>query len=147
MGTVSKDMQFFRIVFKFFQNLFLYVIVLIITIAKQMMEWQHSEKNIKELFNSMSLRFEGNKVFVFTPKNQLIELDEGSTPIDFAYAVHSDLGSKCERAKVNGKIVPLSHILKNGDIVEITINKNKNPSKDWLRFVKTSFAHRLRNSE
>ena len=63
-----------------------------------------------------------------------------SSPIDFAYAVHSEIGNKCESAKINNKIVQLNHILENGDIIEITTNKNRRPSKDWLRFVKTSFA-------
>ena len=91
---------------------------------------------IKELkFDALSSR-----IFVLTPNGDVKDLPEGATPIDFAYAVHSDIGSHCESAKIGGKIVQLNHALENGDIVEIITNKNKKPSKDWLRFVKTSLA-------
>ena len=97
-------------------------------------------KNISEFWKNFKIDFFANQVFTFTPKGDVIVLHKNSTPIDFAYAVHSDIGNHCESAKINGKIVQLNHILKNGDIVEIAINKNKNPSKDWLRFVKTGLA-------
>lgn len=97
-------------------------------------------KNIPEFWKTFKIDFFPNKIFVFTPKGDVIMLPKNSTPIDFAYAVHSDIGSHCEAAKVGGKIVQLNHLLENGDVVEITVNKNKTPSKDWLRFVKTSFA-------
>lgn len=97
-------------------------------------------KEIPEFWKTFKVDFFLNQVFTFTPKGDVIVLAKGSTPIDFAYAVHSDIGSHCESAKVGGKIVPLSHILENGDVIEITVNKNKKPSKDWLRFVKTSLA-------
>ncbi len=111
-----------------------------LSIAKQLTEWQRETKNQKEIMESMKLRFEGNKVFVFTPKNQLIELDDGSTPIDFAFAVHSDLGLKCEKAKVNGKIVPLDYKLENSDTVEIMTSEKQTPNRQWLSFVKTEKA-------
>lgn len=91
-------------------------------------------------FRWMEPDFFSNKIFSFTPKGDVIVLPKNSTPVDFAYAVHSDIGNHCESAKISGKIVPLDHILENGDVVEITANKNKSPSKDWLMFVKTSLA-------
>jgi GTP diphosphokinase / guanosine-3',5'-bis(diphosphate) 3'-diphosphatase len=97
-------------------------------------------KNVPDFWKTFKIDFFANQVFVFTPKGDVIVLPKDSTPVDFAYAVHSDIGNHCESAKINGKIVPLSHILENGDVVEIAINKNKTPSKDWLIFVKTSFA-------
>lgn len=97
-------------------------------------------KNIPDFWKTFKIDFFTNKVFCFTPKGDVIVLPKNSTVVDFAYAVHSEIGNHCELSKVGGKIVPLSHILENGDIVEITVNKNKNPSKDWLKFVKTSFA-------
>ncbi len=100
-------------------------------------EWP---KDIPDFWKSFKIDFFTNKVFAFTPRGDVIVLPKNSTPIDFAYAVHSDIGNHCELAKVDNKIVPLNHILKNGDVVEIAINKNKKPSKDWLRFVKTSMA-------
>ncbi|MFA6190544.1 MAG: HD domain-containing protein [Candidatus Staskawiczbacteria bacterium] len=100
-------------------------------------EWP---KNIPDFWKSFKIDFFINKVFSFTPKGDIVVLPKYSTPIDFAYAVHSDIGNHCESAKIGGKIVPLNHILENGDVVEISVNKNKKPSKDWLRFVKTSMA-------
>lgn len=100
-------------------------------------EWM---KNIPEFWRTFKIDFFIDKVFAFTPKGDVIVLPKGSTPIDFAYSVHSDIGNHCESAKISGKIVSLDYIIQNGDIVEITVNKNKLPSKDWLKFVKTSFA-------
>ena len=97
-------------------------------------------KDIPEFWKSFKIDFFKNQVFTFTPKGDVIALPKGATAVDFAYAVHSAVGSHCESAKISGKIVQLNHILDNADIVEITTNKNKNPSKDWLRFVKTSLA-------
>lgn len=81
-----------------------------------------------------------DKIFVFTPKREIIELPLGSTAVDFAYAVHSDIGEHCQGAKVNSKIAPLSKTLKMGEVVEIITSPKKLPSSDWLRFVKTSKA-------
>lgn len=97
-------------------------------------------KNVSEFWKNFKLDFFANQVFTFTPKGDVIVLPKNSTPIDFAYAVHSDIGNHCESAKIGDKIVQLNHILENGDVVEIAVNKNKKPSKDWLRFVKTSLA-------
>jgi len=101
------------------------------------LEWP---ENTPYFWKTFKIDFFTHKVFVFTPKGDIIVLPKNSTPIDFAYAVHSDIGNHCESAKVDNKIVPLNYVLKNGDIVTITVNKNKKPSKDWARFVKTSFA-------
>ena len=97
-------------------------------------------KNAPEFWKTFKINFFSNQVFTFTPKGDVIVLPKGSTSVDFAYAVHSDIGNHCESAKINGKIVQLNHILENGDIVEISVNKNRKPSEDWLKFVKTSFA-------
>jgi GTP pyrophosphokinase len=96
--------------------------------------------NTPDFWKTFKIDFFTHKVFVFTPKGDILVLPKNSTPVDFAYAVHSDIGNHCESAKIDNKIVQLNHVLKNGDIVEITVNKNKKPSKDWARFVKTSFA-------
>jgi len=103
----------------------------------QKFEWV---KTIPEFWKTFKIDFFANQVFTFTPKGDVIALPKGSTPVDFAYAVHSEIGNHCEFAKIGGKIVQLNHILENGDIVEVSINKNRSPSKDWLRFVKTSLA-------
>jgi len=100
-------------------------------------EWM---ADMSEFWKNFEIDFFPDKIFAFTPKGDILALPKGSAVVDFAYAVHSEIGNHCESAKIGGKIVPLSHLLKNGDIVEIAINKNKNPSKDWLRFVKTSMA-------
>jgi len=100
-------------------------------------EWM---KNAPDFWKTFKIDFFTNKVFCFTPKGDVIVLPKNSTPVDFAYAVHSGIGNRCESAKVGGKIVQLNHILENGDVVEIATNKNKTPSKDWLKFVKTSMA-------
>jgi len=100
-------------------------------------EWM---QDASDFWKTFKIDFFANQVFAFTPRGDVISLPKGSTPVDFAYAVHSEVGNKCESAKINNKIVQLNHILQNGDIVEIAVNKNKKPSKDWLRFVKTSFA-------
>lgn len=97
-------------------------------------------KDASDFWKTFKIDFFTNKIFCFTPKGDVIVLSKNSTPIDFAYAVHSDIGNHCEASKVGGKIVPLNHILENGDVVEITVNKNKTPPKDWLRFVKTSLS-------
>ena len=100
-------------------------------------EWLSS---LPDFWKSFKIDFFTNKVFCFTPKGDVIVLAKNSTPVDFAYAVHSDIGNHCNSAKIDGKIAQLNSILENGNIVEINTSKNKTPSKDWLRFVKTSMA-------
>lgn len=88
-----------------------------------------------------------DRIFIFTPKGAVINLPRDSTPIDFAYAVHSQLGNRLSIAKVNGKVCPLDSILHNGDRVEIITDKNRRPSVTWLSFVKTSRAKEVIRSE
>ncbi len=113
---------------------------------KQMLEWQKELKDSNEFMSSVKVDLFPEEVYVFTPNGDVKELPKQSTPIDFAYSVHSDVGQRCSGAKVNGRLVPLKTELKNGDIVEITTSANQTPSKDWLKFVKTSKAkNRIRN--
>ncbi len=86
-----------------------------------------------------------DEIFIFTPKGDLIKLPTDSTPLDFAFAIHSDIGFTCVRAKVNKKLVPLSYALSNGDIVEVETDKNQKPNSGWLNFVKTSRASHVIN--
>ncbi len=107
---------------------------------RQLMEWQQDLKDPKEFLETVKVDLFTDEVFVFTPKGDVRSLPRGATPVDFAFAIHSDVGSKCTGAKVNGKIVPLRYKLKNGDQVEVLTSPAAHPSKDWLTFVKTSRA-------
>src|SRR5438270_12792940 len=107
---------------------------------RQLMEWQHDLKDPREFLETVKVDLFTDEVFVFTPKGDVRSLPQGSCPIDFAYAIHSEVGAHCAGAKVNGKMVPLRYKLKNGDSVEILTNANVRPNKDWLGFVKTSRA-------
>ena len=107
---------------------------------RQLMEWQQDLKDPREFLETVKVDLFEDEVFVFTPKGEVKSLPVGSTPIDLAYSVHSEVGAHCSGAKVNGKIVPLRYKLKNGDSVEILTNPNIKPNKDWLSFVKTSRA-------
>lgn len=108
---------------------------------KNEVEVQGELENSKEFMDSLKIDLFSDEVFVFSPKGDVINLPVGSTPVDFAYHIHSAIGNKCVGAKINTKIVPLSTILENGDIIEIiTSNSAKGPSRDWLKFVKTASA-------
>jgi GTP pyrophosphokinase len=107
---------------------------------RQLMEWQQDLKDPKEFLETVKVDLFTDEVFVFTPKGDVRSLPRGATPVDFAYAIHSDVGGRCVGAKVNGKIVPLRYKLKNGDSVEVLTSPQAHPSKDWLTFVKTSRA-------
>jgi len=97
-------------------------------------------KNTTEL-ETVKLDLFKNRIFILTPKNDVIDLPEDSTPIDFAYHIHTELGNQVTQAKVNGKIAPLSTKLQNGDIVEIISDpKKKGPDIEWLDFAKTALA-------
>jgi GTP pyrophosphokinase len=113
---------------------------------RQMMEWQKELKDSREFMSSVKIDLFPEEVYVFTPGGDVKELPRDSTPVDFAYSVHSDLGHKCSGARINSKLVPLKTPLKNGDIVEIITSPHQTPSKDWLKFVKTSKArNRIRH--
>lgn len=108
---------------------------------KNEMEVQGELRTSKEFMDSLKIDLFSDEVFVFSPKGDVINLPVGSTAVDFAYHIHSAIGNKCVGAKINTKIVPLSSVLTNGDIVEIiTSNSAKGPSRDWLKFVKTASA-------
>lgn len=107
---------------------------------RQLVEAQESLQDPSEFLESVKLDlFEGD-IYVFTPKGELREFPQGSTPLDFAYSVHTDLGNKCTGSKVNGRIVPLKHKLRSGDTVEIITSPTQRPSKDWLKICKSSRA-------
>ncbi|WP_319633323.1 bifunctional (p)ppGpp synthetase/guanosine-3',5'-bis(diphosphate) 3'-pyrophosphohydrolase [Sinanaerobacter chloroacetimidivorans] len=108
---------------------------------RQTLEWQKDMNDPKEFMETLKVDLFSNQVFVFTPKGDVIELPAGSTPLDFAFKIHSAIGVKCIGAKVNGKMVPIDHTLTNGNIVEIVTSSNsKGPSIDWLKIAKSSNA-------
>ena len=109
---------------------------------KQLHAWQEETEDASEFLDTLRYDLKTPEVFVFTPKGSVIALPAGSTPVDFAYTVHTEVGNKCVGAKVNGKLVPLESKLSNGDVVEVVANKNPNaaPSRDWLNFVQSPRA-------
>ncbi len=107
---------------------------------RQILDWQRDSKDTKDFMEFLKLDFFEEEIYVFTPKGKVIQLPRGSTPIDFAYAIHSTIGDACTGALVNGRIVPLRYELKNGDIVNILTSKNATPHRDWLKIVKTAKA-------
>ncbi len=107
---------------------------------RQLMEWQEDISDTRQFMDSVKSDLFSDVVYIFTPKGDVKELLRGSTPIDFAYAIHTEVGNHCVGAKVNGKMVPLGHSLKNGDRVEILTSAAHLPSRDWLKLVKTPKA-------
>jgi guanosine-3',5'-bis(diphosphate) 3'-pyrophosphohydrolase len=109
-------------------------------LRQQLFDWQADAKDASEFLQTVVEDLFEDQVFVFTPRGDVIDLPAGSTPIDFAYRIHSDVGNHCVGARVNGRIVPLTYQFNNGDIVEIITRSTSQPSLDWLTFVKTGHA-------
>lgn len=107
---------------------------------KQLAEWQHDLQDNKEFKQSLKIDVFKDRIFIFTPLGEVLDLPDGGTPVDFAYSIHTDIGHKCIGAKINGKLSTLDTKLCNGDMVEVMTGKLKNPSHDWLNFVKTNGA-------
>ena len=107
---------------------------------REMVDWQDETEDSREFLKSLKMDLDESEVFVFTPKGEVMSLRAGATPVDFAYAIHTEVGNHCVGAKVNGSIVPLSYRLQVGDRVEILTQKSASPSRDWLTMVKTPSA-------
>ncbi|MBP2678520.1 MAG: relA [Deltaproteobacteria bacterium] len=107
---------------------------------RQILELQQDMKDPREFLNTVKVELFPEEVYVFTPRGDVKELPRGATPIDFAYAIHTEVGNQCVGAKVNGRMVPLKVELKNGDVVEIVTQPSHKPSRDWLKVAKTSRA-------
>jgi RelA/SpoT family (p)ppGpp synthetase len=110
------------------------------TWLRQLLEWQNDLKDAQEYLESVKDNLFEDDVYVFTPQGDVVSLSPGSTTVDFAYRIHTEVGNHCCGAKVNGRMVPLSTTLRNGDIVEVLTQKNSHPSLDWMSFVRTSAA-------
>ncbi|MDO5302559.1 MAG: bifunctional (p)ppGpp synthetase/guanosine-3',5'-bis(diphosphate) 3'-pyrophosphohydrolase [Clostridia bacterium] len=109
--------------------------------VRQTLEWQKELNDPKEFMETLKMDLFASQVFVFTPKGEVLDLPAGSTPLDFAFKIHTAVGCKCVGAKVNGKMVTIDHTLNNGDIVEIVTSSNSSgPSIDWLKIAKSSTA-------
>ena len=115
---------------------------------KEILTIQRDSKDTTDFISKIKVDVFQNRIFVFSPKGDVFDLIEGSTPIDFAYAVHTEVGNKAVGALINDKMAPLDTKLKNGDVVDIQIEKNrKGPNHDWLKFVKTNRAkEKIRNA-
>ncbi|HEX8347175.1 MAG TPA: RelA/SpoT family protein, partial [Actinoplanes sp.] len=112
------------------------------TWLRQLLDWQREASDPSEFLDALRFDLSSQEVYVFTPKGDVIPLPTGSTPVDFAYAVHTEVGHKCIGARVNGKLVPLESTLSNGDVIEIFTSKSATagPTQDWLGFVKSPRA-------
>ena len=113
-----------------------------LTWLRQLLEWQKDVNDPDDFMETLKIDFFADEVFVFTPRGDVINLPEGSTPIDFAYRIHSDVGNTCVGAKVNGRIVPLTYKLTSGNIVDVITNPNSGPSMDWMNIVKSPQARK-----
>ncbi|HMD31352.1 MAG TPA: bifunctional (p)ppGpp synthetase/guanosine-3',5'-bis(diphosphate) 3'-pyrophosphohydrolase [Candidatus Acidoferrales bacterium] len=107
---------------------------------RQLIEWVQEMQEPAEFLSTLRVDLYPEEVYTFTPKGKVIPLARGATPVDFAYAVHTEVGNQCVGARVNGQMVTLRHPLSNGDVVEIITQKNHTPSRDWLSFVRSSRA-------
>jgi GTP diphosphokinase / guanosine-3',5'-bis(diphosphate) 3'-diphosphatase len=106
----------------------------------RLMEWNRDLSDASEFLESVKLDLFADEVYIFTPNGKLLSFSAGATPLDFAYAIHTDLGHRCVGAKVDNRLVPLKHKLKSGDTVEILTSPTQHPNKDWLKIVQTSRA-------
>lgn len=113
-----------------------------LTWLRQLLEWQKDVNDPNDFMDTLKIDFFADEVFVFTPSGDVLNLPEGSTPIDFAYRIHTQVGNTCVGAKINGRIVPLTYKLKSGNIVEVITNPNSGPSLDWLKIVKSPQARK-----
>ena len=107
---------------------------------RQLIEWVQEMQEPSEFLSTLRVDLYPEEVYVFSPKGRVVVLPRGATPVDFGYAIHTEVGHSCLGAKVNGQMVPLRHVLGNGDVVEILTQKGHAPSRDWLTFVNTSKA-------
>ena len=107
---------------------------------RQLLEWQHEVEDPHQFLSNLKIDLYPREVYTFTPKGEVITLPRGATPVDFAYAIHTEIGHKSVGAQVNGRIVPLKYKLSNGEIVEILTSSDAHPRRDWLNFVKSSRA-------
>ena len=107
---------------------------------RQLVEWQREMRDPGDFMSNLKVDLYPEEVYCFTPKGKVVVLPREATPVDFAYAIHTDVGHTCTGAKVNGRMVSLKHHLRNGDIIEILTQNNSQPSRDWLSFVKTTRA-------
>ena len=108
--------------------------------VRQLVEWQREMTDPNEFLSTLKIDLYPEEVYTFTPKGKVVVLPKDASPIDFAYAIHTEVGNTCVGAKVNGRMVPLRTRLRNGDIVEIMTQNGHTPSRDWLTFVKSSRA-------
>jgi GTP pyrophosphokinase len=119
---------------------------------RQLVEWQQELSDSRQFMDSIKMDLFGDVIYVFTPKGEIRELPARSSPIDFAYAIHTDIGHHCSGARVNGKLVPLRHQLKSGDTIQIITSPTQTPNKDWLKYVltpraKTRIKHWIKEEE
>src|ERR671930_2238556 len=109
---------------------------------RQLLDWQREAQEPEEFLDTLRYDLGAREVYVFTPKGDVLGLPAGSSPVDFAYAIHTEVGHRCIGARVNGRLVPLESTLENGDVVEVFTSKAQGagPSRDWLTFVKSPRA-------
>ena len=107
---------------------------------REVLEWQKGSENTKEFMEFLKIDLFDDEIYVMTPKGDVVSLPAGSCAIDFAYAIHTSIGDRCNGAVVNGRIVPLRYLLKTGDIINILTSKTPSPKRDWLKIVKTTTA-------
>ena len=110
--------------------------------TKDLLEWQKDVEHHKDFLSNLKTDFFQNRVFVFTPKGDVVDLPEGSSAIDFAYSIHSKIGDHISGAKINGKLVPLETTLKNRDVIEIEVKESASPKRKWIDMARTTIAKR-----